>query len=107
MKLEDFINVIEEKKLDSLIITEGLDEIDLSEIIIYMNDAIDLNSEIQFLTIEETDDDLVYEKGNKKLYALFSIEHIVEELYNTLQLKSFSLSKDKAKRLINYAINDA
>jgi hypothetical protein len=107
MILEDFIEIIDKKKLESLIVSKGLGKIELSEIVIYLYDSLDLSSEIELLTIKETDDQLVFEKANRKLFALFNIEHIVEELYYTLRLNTFSDNKEKASRLIEYAINDA
>ncbi len=106
MKLDDFLNVVDENRLEVFIISKGLEKTELWEIIIYMNESIDINSEIEFLTVEQTDDQLVFHKENKKLFALFSIGNIIEELYETLQLNTFFNNKEKAQRLIEYAIND-
>jgi hypothetical protein len=75
----------------------------------YMKDVIDINSEIIFLDIESTEDDLKIELNGNKYIQLFSLNYGVE-IYSyfdkEFQEKGYT-SEQKAKRLIKYRLTDA
>ena len=77
-------------------------------ILIYMKDSLDLNSELQFFEIEETQDDLIFKKNNVTYHQLFPVDHIVDILSSYFSDKEKRLDNiGLAKRLLEYRINDA
>jgi hypothetical protein len=107
MQLQNFIDIVDKNKLEDFLLSKGLQETELWEILIYMKGQINLVSEILFLTVTETEDQLTFYKENEQLHQLFSVGHIVEELYDTLQLHNLQNSYVKSERLVLYALNDA
>lgn len=77
-------------------------------ILIYMEDSLDLNSELEFFEIEETQDDLIFNKNNVTYYQLFPVDYAVDILNSYFSDKEKGLDNiGLAKRLIEYRINDS
>lgn len=77
-------------------------------ILIYMKDSLDLNSELVFFEIEETQDDLIFKKDNVTYHQLFSVDHVVDILSSYFSDREKRLDNiGLAKRLLEYRINDA
>lgn len=77
-------------------------------LLIYLKNALELDSEISIFEIEETEDDLVFEKEGVKYYQLFSIDYAIDLIENDLKLKNKGYStREIAQRLLNYRLNDA
>jgi hypothetical protein len=108
MKLINLIEyLVNPHKLDELYLTEKLNT-DSEALLIYMQGALDLASEIKFFAIEETGDHLVYEKDGVQYEQLFPIDYAIELIESDLDLKGKGYSNLQiAKRLLEYRIKDA
>jgi len=108
MKLIDIIEYLrdptkEEQLCDTLKLST-----DSEAILIYMKGTLDLDSELKFFEIEHTQDELVFEENGVTYCQLLPLDHAVEILDSYFsdtekKLDNFGL----AKRLLEYAINDA
>jgi hypothetical protein len=77
-------------------------------LLIYMKDALDIKSDIKIFEIEETDDDLIFEKDGIFYYQLFPIEYAIELIEYDLNLKDKGYSNSEiAEKLLEYRQNDA
>jgi hypothetical protein len=77
-------------------------------LIIYMKNALDLESEISIFEIEETEDELVFEKDGYVYHQLFSIDYSIELIESDLNMKNKGYSDlEIAQRLLEYRLNDA
>ncbi|WP_025762929.1 hypothetical protein [Dyadobacter tibetensis] len=108
MKLVNLIDfLINPKKLEVLYREEGLNT-DSEALLIYMENSLDIESEIKFFEIEETDDDLVFEKGDIQYVQLFPVDHAIDLIESDLELKNRGYSNlEIAERLLEYRIKDA
>lgn len=108
MKLIELIKyLVNPEKLGELYQQQGLNT-ESEAILIYMKGDLDLESEILFFEIEETDDFLVFEKDDIKYVQLFSVEHIINLIENDLDMKDKGYSDlEIAERLLKYRKYDA
>lgn len=107
MKLSDLIEYLRDtSKLDQLYMDENIN-VDTEAVEIYMKEALSLESEIKFFRIEETGDDLVFDKDNITYIQLFPVDHAIEVL-GFLNLEEGKYDKfETARRLLDYRIKDA
>lgn len=108
MKLEDLIKyLLNPEQLEDLYQEEEINT-ESEALLIYMNGALDLKSEISVFEIEETEDDLVFEKNGEKYFQLFPIDYALELIESDLELKDKGYSDlEIAKRLLDYRLKDA
>jgi hypothetical protein len=90
MKLIAFIDyLLDPKKLDQLYTNEHVNT-EIDALLIYMTEVLDIQSELQFFSIEETEDEMVYKKNSKSYVQFFSIDYAVE-LIEDFDLKNKGL----------------
>ena len=108
MKLINLIDyLVNSERLEELYIENQLNK-NSETILIYMHQQIDLESDLEFYTIEECLDEMLFEKDGIKYIQLFPIEHAIYLIENDLDLKNKGLSHlEIASRLLEYRINDA
>jgi hypothetical protein len=108
MKLVNLIDyLINPSRLNKLYKEENIN-CDTEALLIYMEEKLDIDSNIEFFTIEETEDNLIYKKNNINYFQLFPVEHAVELIESDLNLKGKELSNLQiANRLLEYRIKDA
>ncbi len=108
MKLLDIIDfLINPEKLKSFFYENSINQ-EFESLLIYMKDSIDIDAELYFFGMEETDDDLVYKKDGTIFHQFFPIDYVIELLEFDLNLKNSGLSNlEMAQRLVEYRINDA
>ncbi|MBC3538585.1 hypothetical protein ACFSC6_06450 [Rufibacter sediminis] len=109
MTLVELIKYLEsETQLQKLYQEINLDT-ESEAVLAYMKDSLNLNSDIEFFSIECTDDEIEFEKDGIKYYQLFPLEYGVE-IYSyfddEFRRKKYS-DIDKAKRVLDYIVNDA
>lgn len=81
---------------------------DSEAILIYMRGTLDLDSELKFFEIQHTEDKLVFEETGVTYYQLLPLDHAVEILDSYFSDKEKKLDNfGLAKKLLEYAINDA
>jgi hypothetical protein len=107
MRLTTIVDyLINPSKLDELYEREGLNS-ESDTLLIYMSDTLDIHSEIQFFDMEETEDELVYQKNGMTYVQLFPVEYAIE-LIDDLDLRGKNYTDSEiARRLIEYRIKDA
>jgi hypothetical protein len=94
-------------KLEKFYVEQELD-MDSEALIIYMKESLSMESEIYIYPIEETDDDLVYEKNGIKFIQFFPLDYALELINSDLQLKKMGLTDQAiAERLLEYRLMDA
>ncbi|SDL83901.1 hypothetical protein [Pedobacter antarcticus] len=94
-------------KLEEFYIEHELD-MDSEALIIYMKESLSMESEIYIYPIEETDDDLVYEKNGIKFIQFFPLDYALELINSDLQLMNKGLTdRAIAERLLEYRLKDA
>jgi len=107
MKLVDLIGYLVDDKLDQLYQDQKLNT-ESEYVIAYMQDEIDLESDIAFFDCEETDSMIIHEQGGVTYIYLFEVSYMVRLITDDLRLKGRGYSHLKiAKRLLKYRINDA
>lgn len=108
MKLIDLVKYLTNpESLDKLLQELGLNR-ESEALLIYMKSTLDLTSEIIILEIEETEDELIFEKEEIKYIQLFPIDHTTDLIKFDLSLKDKGYSDlEIAKRLLEYRIYDA
>lgn len=107
MKLTDLIDYLRSpNKLNQLLVEEQLNT-DSEVIEIYMKDSLSLESEIKFFEIEETEDNLNFEKDGVTYVQLFPVDHAIEVLGFLNMPRESHENFDVAKRLLEYRIKDA
>lgn len=108
MKLVDLIKyLMNPEKLDNFLQNQGLNT-DSEALLIYMQEYLNVEAEISILEIEETEDDLVFEKEGIRYIQLFPIEYAIDLIENDLNLKGKGYSDlEIAERLIKYRNYDA
>jgi len=76
--------------------------------LVYLENSLNLESEIFIFQIEETDDDLIFEKDGKRYIQLFSIDHAVDIIKYDLDLNNKKYADmEIAKQLLDYRQKDA
>ena len=77
-------------------------------LLIYMKGELDLSSDISILEIEETDDDLIFEKDGIQYIQLFPIDYTMDLIEFDLNMKDKGYSDlEIAERLLEYRKYDA
>lgn len=77
-------------------------------LLIYMKGDLDLASDISILEIEETEDDLIFEKDGEQYIQLFPIEYAKDLIEFDLNMKDKDYSDlEIAERLLEYRKYDA
>lgn len=108
MKLIELIDyLLNPDKLEGLYANEKLNA-DSEALLIYMQGALDIESEVKIFAIEETDDNLVYKKDGVIFQQLFPLDYAIELIESDLNLKGRGFDNlEIAKRLLEYRIKDA
>jgi len=108
MNLVEIIKYLTDpEKLKELYKEQGLNT-ESEALLIYMQETLNLDSEISFFELEETEDNLFFEKDGKQYIQLFSLDYAVELIELDLNLKDKGYSDMKiAERLLDYRKNDA
>jgi hypothetical protein len=107
MKLIEFIKYLTNPELlESLYKEQGLN-LESEVLLIYMKEDLDLSSYISILEIEETEDDLIFEKEGLKYIQLFPIDYAIDLIEFDLNIKDKGYSDlEIAERLLEYRKND-
>jgi hypothetical protein len=107
MKLIELIDyLIEPNRLRELYVEEQLN-VASEALLIYMINRLDLDSEIIFFEIEETEDNLLFLKNGIQYVQLFPIEYAIELIESDLNLKDKGYSNSEiANRLLAYRLKD-
>ena len=99
--------IMDPVKLDQFYIQQALD-VESEALIIYMKESLSIDSEIYIFPIEETEDDLVFEKDGIKYIQLFPVEYALELIESDLGLKDeLFTDQEIAGRLLMYRLKDA
>lgn len=108
MKLIELIGILfNSEKLGKLISALGLDT-ESDALLVYMRENLCITSDIRFFEVEETEDELLFEKDGIKYIQLFPIEHIQNLIEFDLNMKNKRFSETQiAERLLEYRKNDA
>ncbi|MVM32279.1 hypothetical protein GO755_19690 [Spirosoma sp. HMF4905] len=108
MKLEEAVKYLKDSDgPQQLCIDKGL-VTDPDDLLIYMEKAINLASELSFFSIQETEDDLIFNKDGVQYIQLFPAHYAVDLIESDLDLLNKGLSDLQiAHRLLDYRINDA
>jgi hypothetical protein len=81
---------------------------DSEVLLIYMKDALDIESETILFEIEETEDDLIFEKEGVRYIQLFHLDHAIDLIEFDLNLKNKGFSNlEIAQKLLQYREKDA
>lgn len=108
MKLIELIGILfNPEKLGRLISALGLDT-DYEALLVYMREDLCITADIRIFEVEETEDELLFEKDGIKYIQLFPIEHIQNLIEFDLNMKNKGFSETQiAERLLEYRKNDA
>lgn len=108
MKLVEFVDyLVNPEKLESFYEEKGLN-VESESLLIYMKQTINIDSEIVFFEMEETDDEVLFSKDGIEYLQLFPISHAVELIESDLDLKDKGYTNLQiANRLVEYRIHDA
>lgn len=108
MKLVELIKyLINADRIKEFCEEQGLNS-ESEALLIYMKGILNIDSEVFIFEIEETEDDLVFEKENVRYIQLFPLEYAVELIKEDLDLKDKGYSDLQiAKRLLEYREKDA
>lgn len=108
MKLVDIIeHLMTHEKLEGFYYDKDFN-LNSDEISIYMKDSINIDSEIYFFEVEETDGEVLYKKDGIEYIYFFPLEHTAELIQDELDLKNKEYTNLQiAQRLIQYRIYDA
>lgn len=108
MKLVELIEYLTNpEQLDELYQEQGLNT-ESEALLIYLQGALDLESDIFIFEIEETEDDLVFEKEGIQYVQLFPVDYAIELIESDLDLKDKGYSDlEIAQRLLEYRQKDA
>lgn len=108
MKLIELIKYLTNPELlEELFQEQGLN-IESEVLLIYMEGDLDLTSDISILEIEETEDDLIFEKDGLQYIQLFPIDYAIDLIEFDLNMKDKGYSDlEIAERLLEYRKNDA
>ena len=108
MKLVELIGALfNPEKLKKLINVLGLDS-ESEALLVYMKENFDITADIRFFKVEETEDELLFEKDDTTYIQLFPIEHIQNLIELDLNMKNKGFSETQiAERLLEYRKHDA
>ena len=108
MKLVELIKYLTRpEKLDELYQEQGLN-VESEALLIYLQGDLNLESEVSIFEIEETEDDLIFEKEGKQYVQLFPLDYAIELIESDLALTNKEYSDLRiAQRLLEYRQKDA
>ncbi|PTS97899.1 hypothetical protein DBR27_14820 [Flavobacterium sp. HMWF030] len=108
MKLIELIGILfNPEKLEKLIRALGLDT-DSEALLVYMREDLYITADIQIFEVEETEDELLFEKDGIKYIQLFPIDHIQNLIEFDLNMKNKRFSETQiAERLLEYRKHNA
>lgn len=108
MKLIELIGVLfNPEKLEKLISVLGLDN-ESEALLVYMKEDLYMTADIRIFEVEETKDELLFEKDGIKYIQLFPIEHIQNLIEFDLNMKNKGFSETHiAERLLENRKHDA
>ncbi|MBO9594934.1 MAG: hypothetical protein J7599_18670 [Niabella sp.] len=108
MKLVELIKYLTNpEQLDELYQEQGVNT-ESEALLIYLQGILDLESDIFIFEIEETEDDLVFEKEGIQYVQLFPVDYAVELIESDLDLKDKGYSDlEIAQLLLEYRQKDA
>ncbi|OJW02648.1 MAG: hypothetical protein BGO52_00605 [Sphingobacteriales bacterium 44-61] len=98
--------LLDPKLLRTLYQERGINR-DSEALLIYLSESLSLNSEVEIFAIEETEDNLVFEKDGVRYIQLFPLDYTLDLINFDLDLigKGYS-DLEIAKRLLNYRERD-
>jgi hypothetical protein len=107
MKLIELIDAIfNPGKLKKLISVLGLNT-ESEALLVYMKEDLNITADIQIFEVEETEDEILFEKDDIKYIQLFPIEHIQNLIEFDLNMKNKGFSETQiAERLLEYRKHD-
>ncbi|MBD1432695.1 hypothetical protein H8B06_07660 [Sphingobacterium sp. DN00404] len=107
MKLVELIKYLTRtEKLDELYQEQGLN-VESEALLIYLQGDLNLESEVSIFEIEETEDDLIFEKEGMQYVQLFPLDYAIELIESDLDLKNKGYSDlEIAQRLLEYRQKD-
>ena len=107
MKLVELIKYLTNpEQLDELYQEQGLNT-ESEALLIYLQGTLDLEADIAIFEIEETEDDLVFEKEGIQYVQLFPVDYAIELIESDLDLKDKGYSDlEIAHRLLDYRQTD-
>jgi len=105
MTLVDLIEyLIKPKKFKKL----KLQQDEIESLIIYLKDALSVDSDVEIFDVEETEDNITYEKNGTRYIQLFPVEMAIDLIKSDLELLGKGYSDLQiANRLLEYRIKDA
>lgn len=108
MKLVELIKyLLNPGQLEGLYKEKGLNT-ESESLLIYLQGTMDLEADIVILEIEETEDDLVFEKEGIQYVQLFPIDYAIELIESDLDLKDKGYTDvEIAQRLLEYREKDS
>ena len=108
MKFENIIHyLLKPSKLIDLYAVYSINP-ESASIGIYMENSLDINSNIELFEIEETGGRIENVKNNRKYIAVLPVDLAIELIDYDLDLKDKGLTDLQiAQRLLDYSINDA
>lgn len=108
MKLVELIKYLTNpEQLEELYQEQGLNT-ESEALLIYLRGALDLGADIAIFEIEETGDDLVFEKEEIQYVQLFPVDYAIELIESDLDLKDKGYSDlEITQRLLAYRQKDA
>ena len=108
MKLPELIKfLLDPDQLKALYQKLGVNS-DSEALLIYLRETLSLESEISIFEIEETEDDIFFDKDGVQYVQLFAVNHAKDLIEFDLNLKDKGYSDVQiAQRLLDYRINDA
>jgi hypothetical protein len=107
MKLETLVEyLLNPESLENLFLGMKLDP-ESAAVLIYMENRLAIDSEIHLFAVEETEDELEFEKEGVTYFQLFPIFHTIKLIKSDLELKDSEIPHIKiAERLLEYRLND-
>lgn len=108
MKLPELINYLTNpEQLQTIYKEQGLNE-ESEALLIYLKEELDVKADIAIFEIEETDDDLLFQKDGIQYVQLFPIVHAIDLIEFDLDLKDKGYSNlEIAQKLLDYRKSDA
>lgn len=108
MKLPELINYLTNpEQLQTIYKEQGLNE-ESEALLIYLKEELDVKEDIAIFEIEETDDDLLFQKDGIQYVQLFPIVHAIDLIEFDLDLKDKGYSNlEIAQKLLDYRKSDA
>lgn len=99
--------IIDPVRREELYVQQRLDR-ESEALIIYMKESLSVDSDIYIYSIEETEDDLIFEKNGVKFIQFFPIDYALDLINSDLELmnKGFT-DRNIAERLLEYRLKDA